>query len=389
MKPESLRRRSCLLLVSVVLLQAALLVGLPSSSGSDPDIVDNLDGTKTAIWDLVDPMNYTSAGVSVSGGVAELERVDVGFVDTTEADFLNSVADHNVSINAGGNVSLAGNAGDLISVGDFSTAGPWSYESNSGGNLTVARDAVEENAYVEHNSGMTDVQFDSMDDIVTTGWIGVGSPGALVTQELVNSVEGPGSMNVSFDPMGNPLNWGGGSRIIGSQDWSSYNLIVFSADTNYTGLGLRLYVYLSDGVVLQDLPNQTFSSGWNNYSFSLDDFTGDITSIQEVRILVTNVIVPVLFYVDNIHLTFHKSFDESAWVNQTFTKPDPTSGAVEGVLLTFDYEVESLSNITLFNASVRVNNTVSDFISYNVFSATTPWSQFYYDVSSYMNDSGT
>ncbi|MCJ2512426.1 MAG: GDP-mannose 4,6-dehydratase, partial [Candidatus Thermoplasmatota archaeon] len=144
MKPESLRRRSCLLLVSVVVLQAAFLVGLPASSGSDPDVVDNLDGTKTATWDLDDPLNYSHSGVSVSGGVAELERVNEGFVDTTEADFLSAVVEDNVSVLWPGDVELSGNAGNLISVGDFSTPGPWSYESSSAGDITTDRDTVED-----------------------------------------------------------------------------------------------------------------------------------------------------------------------------------------------------------------------------------------------------
>jgi hypothetical protein len=392
MKPESLRRRSCLLLVFVGVLQAAFLVGLPASSGSDPDVVDNLDGTKTATWDFFDPLNYSHSGVSVSGGVAELEQVNMGFVDTTEADFLNAVADHNVSVNAAGDVSLAGNAGDLIPVGDFSLPGPWSYESSSGGNLTTSRDLVEENAYIEHTSGMTDSQFDSMDDIIGTGWSGTVSPGAgvFVSQETANYVEGSGSANISFNPNGDVLRWGGIERNTGgSPDWTPYNSLVLSADTDYAGGDLLLYVNLTDGVVVQNLPAQPFLSGWSSYSFSLYDYFGDLSSILDVRILVTNVAVPVLFYVDDIHLTFHKSFDELGWVNQTFTKPAQTSGQPGGVILTFDYEVKSHTNITLFNASVRVNNTLTDFVSSNVFFSTTPWSQFYSDLSPFMMDSVT
>ncbi|MCJ2557066.1 MAG: hypothetical protein LN415_08195 [Candidatus Thermoplasmatota archaeon] len=384
MKPESLRRRSCLLLVSVVVLQAAFLMGLPASSGSDPDVVDNLDGTKTATWDLDDPLNYSHSGVSVSGGVAELERVNVSFTDTTEGDFLDAEADHNISIDGGNFIELSGNSGDLISVGDFSSSGPWSDGTTP--DITTGWNGTAENAFLKHSSGEVDVQFDSMDDIAGTGWSGTVSPGAGVTpnQETTIVIEGPGSLNVSYVPNGDPTRWGGVERGTGGNpDWSAYNRVVFRGNTTYTGSDLLIFVNLSDGVE-QSLSALQMFPGWRYYSFSLLEFTGDLSSIATIRVLATNVTVPVLFYVDDIRLTFHKSFGQTAYINQTFVKPDPTSGQPHGVVLTFDYLVETVQGASLYNATVRVNNSGSDFTWNKTFVSTQQWTSMYFDLSSYM-----
>ncbi len=386
--PENLRRRGCLLLASVVILQAVVLMGLPASSGSDPDITDNFDGTKTATWGFDNPLNYTRSGVSVSGGVVELERVNEGFVDTLEADFLSARATENVSVLPTDEVQLSGNAGDLIPIGDFSSGGLWDYTSST--DITADRNASSENAFLEHRSGSVDTQFDSMDDIWSTGWTGIGVPGAFRYQDYVNFTEGNGSMRVSFDPGGNPSNWGGAERTLaGGQDWSAYNSMVLQGNTTFGGPGLVLYLNLSDGTTKQNLPGYEMTTGWKEYQFSLQDFSGDLTSITDVRVLVTNVTVPILFYADNISLTFHKSFDQTAYINQTFTKPAQTSGQLGGVVLTFDYRVESNSNFDLFNVSVRVNNTITGFLWYKIFTSTAFWTPMYFDLSSNMTDSGT
>ncbi|MFQ6107116.1 MAG: hypothetical protein ACE5QF_05970, partial [Thermoplasmata archaeon] len=169
MRPDNLRRR-CLLLASVLVLQSMILIGFSPVAGSDPAVIDNLDGTKTVVWDLEDPANYTHSGVTLAGGYAELERVNESFVDTLEADFLLAEATENISVLPTGEIRLSGNAGDLISGGDFSSDGSWDNTSSSGGNITAERDPMGENALMRHQSGMTDVQFDSMDDIVGSGW---------------------------------------------------------------------------------------------------------------------------------------------------------------------------------------------------------------------------
>lgn len=369
-------------------------MSLPASSGSDPDVVDNLDGTKTATWGFDNPLNYTHSGLSVNGGIVELERVNEGFVDTTQADFFAAQAMDNVSVVWPGDVELSGNAGNPISNGDFSSLGSWSYESSSGGNITADRDSVEDNAFIKRDSGMTDVQFDSMDDIGIGGteWWPIAPPGnsSIVNQETINTFEGPGSMRVDFNSSNDSTGWGGAFRFVTvGQDWSVYNQIVFQADTDFAGLGLLLYVNLSDGTVDQNLPAQEMTPGWGPYSFSLLGFSGDLSLISVVRILVTNVTVPVLFYVDDIHLTYHEYFDETAWVNQTFTKPAQTSGKPGGVVLTFDYTVENNSNFDLFNVSVRVNKTMTGFLWYETFVSTAPWTPMYSDLSLDMTDSGT
>ncbi|MEE9506177.1 MAG: hypothetical protein V3V98_03430, partial [Thermoplasmata archaeon] len=387
MKPESLRRRSCLLLVSVVVLQVAFLVGLPASSGSDPDVVDNLDGTKTATWDFDDPLNYSHSGLSVSGGVAELERVNEGFEDTTEADFLAARAMDNVSVLWPGDVELSGNTGDLISDGDFSSGVGWDYISST--DIAADRNASTWNAFFQHSRESVDIQFDSMDNIASTGWTGIGIPGASRYQDDWNYTEGTGSMRVSH-PAGNPSDWGGAERkLVGGQDWSAYNSMVLQGNTTFGGPGLVLYLNLSDGTTQQSLPGYEMTTGWKEYQFSLTDFSGDLTSITDVRVLVTNVTVPILFYADNISLTFHKSFDQTAYINQTLTKPAQTSGQLGGVVLTLDYKVENNSNFDLYNVSVRVNNTITGFLWYKTFVSTAPWTPMYFDLSSNMTDSGT
>lgn len=353
------------------------------SSGSDPDVVDNLDGTKTATWELEDPANFTYAGVSVSGGAAALKRVNMSFNDTTEGDFLNAEADHNISVDAGNFIELSGNSGDLISVGNFSSGGPWNYGTTP--DITTGWNGTTENAFLNHSSAEIDSQFDSMNNILATGWEGIGIPGASRFQDDINYTEPTGSMKVSFNPAGNPSNWGGGKRTLGGgQDWSMYNTLALQGNTTFGGSGLTLYLNLSDGIIDQSLPGQEMTGGWRVYRFQLQDFTGDLSSITDVRVLVTNVTVPVFFYVDDIHLTFHKSFEQTACINQTFVKPDPTSGQPHGVVLTFDYLVENVQGVSLYNATVRVNNSGSDFTWNKTFVSTQQWTSMYFDLSSYM-----
>ena len=387
MKPENLRRRGCLLLGSIVILQAMVLVSLPASTGSDPDVVDNLDGTKTATWGFDDPLNYTHSGVSVNGDVVELEQVNVSFSDATEADFLLAEGMENISVDSGGWIELSGNSGDLISVGNFSSGGGWNYGTTP--DITTDVNLTAENAFLKHSSGEVDVPLDSMDDVFATGWGITGSGGAIVgyDQENVIHFEGAGCINVSYDQFlpANPTRWGGVSRsLVGGQDWSAYNRLVLQGQTNFTGLSLLLYVNISDGAVEQNLPAHQMTAGWKAYSFSLETYLGDLSSIQEVRVLVTNVTDPVLFYVDDIRLTYYKSFDQTAYINQTFVKPDPTSGQPYSVVLTFDYLVENVQGVSLFNATVRVSNATSDFIWNKTFVSTQQWTSMYFDLSSYM-----
>jgi hypothetical protein len=391
--PGNFRGRGRLLLVSIAILSAAVLASIPTSSGSDPNIIDNLDGTKTAVWDFENPSNYTHPNVALDGGLARLERINKSFVDTLTGDFLSAEGMENITVTAGGEIELSGNAGDLVSTGDFSSDGPWVYSSSPDGNVTAARNATAENVVLSHQSWMTDDQFDSMDDISGSGWLQTGSLGTIVmaTQENSNYIEGSGSANISYDQIApaNPARWGGIARsLVGGEDWSTYNTIVLQADTNLSGPGLLLYVNLSDGVIEENLPSQFLMPGWSSYSFSLYDFTGDLSSIQDVRILVTNVTVSVLFYVDDIHLLNHKAFDQTAYVNQTFTKPAQTSGQPNGVVLTFDFTVESAANATLFNASVKVNDTAGQFVWGKDFLSPSPWAPMYFDLSSNLTDPG-
>ncbi|HKZ64636.1 MAG TPA: hypothetical protein VJ400_09365 [Thermoplasmata archaeon] len=336
--------------VLTVLLTAYLL--LPAPARADPTFVNEGGGFGRATWDFATPSDYTATNATLAAGNASLTRSSF----SKPYDGSNFAAENESSPNVtvGPDVRLAGDPNNRIANGGFNTPANWTYTPS--GNVSAAWDPVGRRARMNHSSNDANpFQFDSMDDVATTGW--PGGPGSCdigasitLNQEVVPGTvrEGLGSLLADLDFGGFPTRvCSAGRNNAGTWDWSAYtHLAVWIEGT--AAVGLEAYVHLENGFGGNpwDSNRTTLSSGWTRIFFDLAPFTiggGDSAAIDLLQMRFTGVATTATVYVDD--LVLFAAFDETASVaSQSFTKP-ATIGNPGGVLLTFNLTAGVRTNL--------------------------------------------
>jgi hypothetical protein len=145
-------------------------------------------------------------------------------------------------------------------------------------------------------------KFETMDDV--TDW--EEDPSTKVSSgsfQLSNTIiyEGTGSMRLDYD-LASVKQTYGVRRSIGSPwDWSRYTSLVIWSRSSGQGELMKVILEDSWGATWESSPNPLTGS-WYEHSIDLADFTGDISSINSIKLHFFDTTLPTTTYIDNISL---------------------------------------------------------------------------------------
>ena len=343
---------------AVALLALTLALQVANSGRANPIYADEGGGMRRATWDFAVPSDYYAAGVALAAGAATLAKSDGSRNYTNDAEFLAAEsASNNATVRSG--VRLLGNQTDLVRDGTFDQApGPWSYVNGTTGAVTAERESAGR-ARLGHTGPV--LKFDSMDSISGPNpWVSVVSnPGdatSNVSQETVNRMEGTGSLRDVVTILQNGNRWGGVMRNDPLLwDWTGFNRLAFRMDKATPGF-LSALVFVQDQTGGQAWGFWTPVTGWARYAIDLSPFTPAL-NVSAVDLIwfgfQAPVGVPETVYLDDLVLYNATAFDESARVEQAFTKMAPTDGSPNSLGLTFQLQATASSNVvSSFEVSV-------------------------------------
>jgi len=381
--------------IVVIIILVTMLITFPilnsSDSSADPTIEDNFDGTKTAKWNFQNSGDYSVRNVTVGSGEAKLNLTDGSWFETTSSQFSAGTTDANATITSD-DITLLGNETDLIKNNNFTTSGDWDYTNSPDGNISANWKGSSETGRFKHESGEIISQFDSMDDVLSN-WSMDGSGGtiSIVDQEFSEKVEGLGSLVNDIDLNGDPSRWAGVTRGPAFWDWSPYNRLgMWIYNESVTGTGsLNVYINITDqDLISWSSPNQTVlpSSGWYQYFFDISNFIGNLSKVMIIDIRFTNITDTAKLYIDDIQLYNYKTYDQTACINQTFSKDNITDPTPTHVVMTFDYSVSNYTSVLESDMSIWINDT--DLLWSLDITNTYPWTSVYLDVSPNMTSQG-
>ena len=86
----------CWLLVVIFILVQGLnaLSDIDGGEINEPQLYDNLDGNWTAVWEFVNPANYSLSNIDISDGKATLHLSEVAFIEDSPAEFRNGTSEN-------------------------------------------------------------------------------------------------------------------------------------------------------------------------------------------------------------------------------------------------------------------------------------------------------
>jgi hypothetical protein len=115
-------------------------------------------------------------------------------------------------------------------------------------------------------------------------------------------IEGTGSMWLDYDMPNTGMTYGVMQTTAGSWDWSGYTDLVIWAKSVSIGIGevMKLILMDTNGQSWED--SRVLLDPWTDYIYDLSDFTGDISSINTIKLHFTNTNEQTSTYIDNITL---------------------------------------------------------------------------------------
>ncbi|UCG70226.1 MAG: PKD domain-containing protein [Thermoplasmata archaeon] len=405
-----------LILVFLLFLQLTVFIDKPKGIVSaEPNLEDNLDYTVTATWDFNDPSDYLLNNTSMRNGEVELTLGKYWWNQTDEMDFTtgNFI---NTTTTPQGEVTLISqmNATNFVKTGDFSSSQNWTFTPSA--NISSSYNGAGENAELSYSYFVSELAYlkpanadDGTVTYVPPSSYSMNDTGQYT--EVGYSFEG-GFPNYKrsffyFDLSTIPL-----SAIITNVTFyakienaspSSNHLIdihvleVSKADSDatelYTDCGNgTLYIYddnsLSSGADLVyhewNLGAQAISDV-QNY---LDDGWFGIGIHEEADDgLIATISASESGNSPQLNVSYLTSppatFDETAYVNQTLSKPKVTPNFPQAVNLSFNFSVEKYLS-ALGELMVQIDNATvwSQPIALNPI-----WTPVYVDGGIYMNES--
>ncbi|UCD92373.1 MAG: hypothetical protein JSV43_00100 [Methanobacteriota archaeon] len=367
MRDRNLARKVSHFLIVVLVLQSFLVgFSVQPATGQEPIIQDIGGGRRTASWTLDNEAHYTSQNVAFEGGGANLALNNYTWHESQQSDFLDGTWNSTVMVTPNGNLSLVADNTNLVSNGDFSSDMDWVFANGSGNNIISERDGFFEKAHLHYYGGAGPFSvFDNMDDS-TGNWTRVGT--AMTVPPINNASDccgGGGSLQVGWIPSA-PDEWGGIRQIAGSPwDWSNYNRLSIWFATNYTGSSLEVYLNITDtDSVRWDTPKEEVAGDWNQSVFDLGLFPGDLSQITriDIRFLGLGGTIQYNVSVDLFELYWVKIYNETASVNQTFTKTNVTDSTPGNVILDCDVVIEERLNLVNSSLYLIVSNSSNQYV---------------------------
>lgn len=348
------RRERLATLAAVALLCAAWTLSVVSAPAAlaDPAIVDNLNGSKTATWTFDTPSNYTTTGaIQLGPSMLTLSNTTTTVGVHGAGDLLgNGTVDANVTAVAG-SLRLLGH-GDPLVDGNFSVAGPWTYQPGPLGKVDASWSPAV--ARFNHSAPPTWGTFEPMDNPDQSTWFAFATAGSqsVWSPDLGDFIEGLGSMrdNVTlvapgyagvYNSTGTPWNFSASTRI------------AVYTKASASGLNVSLGLTTAGGPwVSSPVPLDTT---WSAVAFDVSALSGR-SSVTRIEFRFSG---PAGFYtvhLDSVRLLSDKRFTDTASVAQAFPKTWPSSPSPWSSSLSWEFAVLSASNISAGRGRVSITS---------------------------------
>lgn len=374
-------------------LLALALVGfvvLPAPAlGTPYQVVTNPDSSRTVTWNLSDPTAFVFNNVSLSNGKAVLSRQPTRFAWTGGTDFArNGTLGSNLTSDPNG-IELAANLTNLVPDGDFNTAGPWSYQNGSAGEVVANREFGGD-VLLGHNSSSTQVVFDSLDSSPLANWRQVSSGSCSIVLANVSGGQKQGlgmyRANISAGP--------GSCAYVGMQRTSSVNwsaddtLLVWINATFHGGMTFNLSAV--SGTTTHWTAPQPVNFGWNEVVVDLMQLGTQRGSLSQMTLQFTPVGTgQFVLFLDNIRVGHRVQFNETATVTQSFGKANATASEPGTAQFSFDLEGVNRTGADFARADVTLV-APSGGRAYRLLDASIgTWSHSSADVSGFISSPGT
>ncbi|UCE36959.1 MAG: hypothetical protein JSW00_15905 [Thermoplasmata archaeon] len=371
-------------------------------SAGEPDIIDNGDYTMSAIWDFDDITKFNLDNLTMKPGSVDLTLDTFWWNQTTYEDFSSGI---NISTNLtlSGDITLAEEMKgvNLIQTGDFSSSLDWDFKS--GANITSSYNGKRENARLSYSyfTGPNTaylVPVVGEDDGIARGWQGIGNwiiddtssftSVGLIWEGLywvnersffyfnLNSIPKKATIdNVVFY-----------ARIQKDSDDTDHLIDIVSLEQERAdhdtprslfddcGDG-TIYVNDSDSLkkdapnvyhewdlnaAKSDLKDNLLNKGWFGIGIYEEGNNSDRALLKSVETDVPPTPTPPQLNV-SYTVTGPVTFDDTAYINQTFYKPNVTPNTAEAVNLSFDYNIEKFQNCTAELSVIIDGNTVWNY----------------------------
>jgi hypothetical protein len=345
---------------------------------AQPEVQDNGDFTMTAIWDFTDDSDFDIYNTSIKDGAVNLSIAQFFWNQSSQSDFIMGMHTKTNSTSFD-DVVLAEEMKDvnLIKTGDFVSNQDWSYVS--GNNITSLYNGTSQSAdlgfvystgdnikYLKPQNGEDDGHaeywlsfgFYAINTTATSAGIGfhdeIGNPKSKRAYFYFDLTSIPSSANIDNVSFYARLNFD--SNDIG-------HLVDFHAMDN-TSIGpdpQSIYIDCGNGTLYIN-DSSSMSSGsptgfyeWNLGALAVQDIQDNLTrgwfgigiheeGDNEERARLSTIEAGNADHHPQLNVSFNSSaaisFDDIAYVNQTFYKPNVTPNDPLAANLKFDYQVD-------------------------------------------------
>ncbi len=393
---------------------------------AEPIVLPNPDRTETAIWDFDDPYWYEVHNATISNGEVNLLLKKYWLNQTTQVDFDSGYFVNTTSTPTGEVIMISGvNETNLICTGDFSWDDPvWIYSPSF--NILSQHNATDENAEFkyDHVTSYHTVYLNPANNANEedgTVFRTIPSPPGMIglDRDLEYTEVGRGQMGVDptlqrsffyFDTSSIPdsaiidkVTFWAFIRELSESSRHQINISTLDEKNDLLDPGLLLIDCINGSLYIEGDPsmNSEGKLGYHEWelgplaiydlqiNLSRNWFGIGISEVNESKDQDPNATFcsnesnnPPRLNVSFWNPLPPITFDETAYLNQTFNKPRVTPNSPWAVNLSFDYSVEKFQG-----SGAELAVKIDDIAVWSTtMSSTSPWNTVYLDLSQYMTE---
>lgn len=360
-----------------------------SSISAEPNIKDNGDYTMTAIWNFENENDYLLYNTSMSNGEVNLTLKKYWWNQTTQDDFNKGTFVNTSAVTAGEvNLTYEMKTINLLKTGDFSSGQDWTYIS--GNNIISTHNDTGENAELGYTYTTSRIAYlipdDGGDDGTVTYWV----PMTLFSFDLTSDFVEIGYRNIAGDDWRRRaffyFNLSDISPSASIEDVKFYAKIQQDSPSSNHLIDIRALDVARENtnatVLYFDCDNGTYyinnddslKNGvpriyheWNLTNLAVIDVESNLSrgwfgigihedGDDDYRAVLSSVESDYDPQLNVSYTSFDPiTFNETAYVNQTFLKPNITPNSTGAANLSFDYSVEKFLN-TSAELRVKIDN---------------------------------
>jgi hypothetical protein len=411
----------CLILIILLLSQLyPVFHGIKNHVKAQPEITDNGDFTITAIWDFDDPSYFDLYNTTIANGAVNLSLPTFYWNQSTQSDFDLGTHSSTNSTSAG-DVILAEEMKDvdIVNNGDFLSDQDWDF--NSGNNIISSYNGSAESSEIGfvYHTGANIIYLNppsSEDDGQVTKWLSVGSYTFKNTSDLADigfhddlgwlkSKRGYYYFDISsiptsaiidkvvfyawlFQDSNDPTHQADFHALDIPRPGASAQDVYFDCDNGslYIDDSSSMSLGTPQGYIEWDLGAQAMadlennlSRGWFGIGIHEEGDNEDRASLTTINRASDHPQLNVSFTT-----VAPVTFDEIAYVNQTFYKPNVTPNDPTAAHLNFDFKVDKFMGTTA-ELIIEIDG-VAVWGPYSILSSTS-WVPVSLDVGQYLTAS--